>query len=151
MIKSVLCVCRGNTCRSPMAEALIWKAILDKTGGTQHISVESAGTYVDVNKDCLNSPANEHSVTCMAERGIDITGHRSRPLSAIRLNDFDLIVCMSDAEVEFVARLRPCGAILLANAANGGVPNPWQKGLPTYQECARDLEVVAQDVVNLIL
>ena len=163
MIQRILCVCRGNTCRSPMLEALVRLAIATELGRNYYarntdlgyrlgrVTVESAGTYVDVTADCLNSPANEHAVTCMSERGIDITSHRSRPVSVLRINDFDLIVCMGDAEVEFVTNLRPRGAVMLANATNGGVPNPWQKGLAAYRESAAAIEAVAESVLNIVV
>jgi hypothetical protein len=37
----------------------------------------------------------------------------------------------------------------LANAINRGVPNPWERGLEAYQECAKILEVVVQDIVKI--
>lgn len=151
MIRSILCVCKGNSCRSPILEALIKKMMRDllQYDEKKKIIVESAGTYEGVIKAHLNTPASEHAIACMAERGLDISDHRSRPISSIDINNFDLIICMSSDELEFVAKLHPRGAIILANAMNGGVANPWQKGLAAYQKCAVTLNFVAQDILEL--
>ena len=59
--KSILFVCTGNTCRSPMAAALMRRA-LDKRGRSD-IIVESAGLAAD------GSPASGNAVAAMAEQG----------------------------------------------------------------------------------
>jgi len=160
MIKKILCVCKDNTSLSPILEALL-RLILGQMSVKKHLDgfsevartlssiiVESAGTHNGDSANCLNNPANPHSITCMAHRGINISGHKSRPLSTININDFDLIVCMSDAEVEFISKLHPRGAILLANAANGGIANPYEKGPQAYQECAKTLEPIAAEIIQ---
>jgi protein-tyrosine-phosphatase len=115
------------------------------------IFVESAGTYVGVSPECLGSPAHPHAVECMTQRKINITNHHSRPLSALCIKDYDLIICMSEAELDYVAKLRPRGAILLANATGGGIPNPWEKGKEAYRHCAAILAMVADEVVRMFL
>ena len=62
-MKTLLVVCTGNTCRSPMAEALARRALADKPGWR----VVSAGI------GAINGqPPSAHGVTAMKELGIDI-------------------------------------------------------------------------------
>ena len=115
------------------------------------VSVESAGTYINVSSDCLGSPAAPDAITCMHGLGADLGGHKSQPVSALEINDYDFIICMGDEEVAHVNGLHPRGAVLLTNAGFGGVPNPWKQGLAAYQFCAKILEQVAARFVETYL
>jgi protein-tyrosine-phosphatase len=83
---SVLVLCNGNLFRSPFAAAVLRRE-LDRRGlGAVH--VESAGFTA------LGRPSPPHAVAAAARRGIDLTGHRSRPVIADVARAADLIVVM---------------------------------------------------------
>lgn len=65
----ILIVCTGNTCRSPMAEAILRQHV-DAIG--VEATVSSAGLISD------GQPATDTAVDTVAARGLDITAHRSR-------------------------------------------------------------------------
>lgn len=79
----VLFVCTGNICRSPMAEVLFAHMAPDA-------EVSSAGTM-----DWSGQPAHEYAIAAMAERGLDLSAHRSRRLSEYLVDESDLIVVMT--------------------------------------------------------
>ncbi len=79
----VLFVCTGNICRSPMAEVLFAHLAPD-------VEVGSAGTM-----DWSGQPAHEYAIAAMAERGLDLSAHRSRRLSEYLVDESDLIVAMT--------------------------------------------------------
>ena len=93
---TVLFVCTGNTCRSPMAEALFKKRLARKL----EVEVEqleglgyrilSAGTSA-----FGGSCASEESVDVMKERGCDIESHVSRPLSEELISEADRIYALT--------------------------------------------------------
>lgn len=72
-LKNVLFVCTGNTCRSPLAEVLFRDLAKELTG----YQVGSAGVGA-----FSGQAASRHSATLAREAGLDLTQHRSRPLSA---------------------------------------------------------------------
>jgi protein-tyrosine phosphatase len=85
-----LVVCTGNIARSPMAEALL-RAHLAARGSSAR--VHSAGTLD------WDGPATRAATRTMAARGLDISGHHSRPLTAALVADADLILAMTRSHV----------------------------------------------------
>ncbi|HEU5140686.1 MAG TPA: low molecular weight protein arginine phosphatase [Bacillales bacterium] len=84
-MKNFLFVCTGNTCRSPMAEALLRAKAVDQ------ISVRSAGVFaVD------GSSAAGEAVQALSEKGIDFQGHMSRRLDGELARWADVILTMTE-------------------------------------------------------
>ena len=84
-IGSVLVVCVGNICRSPMAEALLRKALK----GKEDIEVSSAGLGA-----LVGHPAAEYSLELMDELGEDISEHQARQIHPDMVRDADLVLVM---------------------------------------------------------
>ena len=91
-------LCTGNTCRSPMAAALLARRLED--AGVK-AAVSSAGLLFD------GKPATDHGVDVMADRGIDTSGHRSRKIRPDLLSGADLIVGMARTHVREAVTLFP--------------------------------------------
>lgn len=86
---SILVVCTGNVCRSPIAEGLLRNA-LERRFGSGAPGVSSAGT-----QGWDGSPAMPESIEAAREREIDISGHVARRLSVRMVLDADLILAMA--------------------------------------------------------
>lgn len=90
-MKSVLFVCTGNTCRSPLAEAL---TRVEAESRDAHVTVSSAGIYA-----ADGTPASPQSVDAAARRGADLTEHRSKRLGPAVLADADLVLAMTSSQL----------------------------------------------------
>ena len=97
----MLVICTGNICRSPIAEGSL-RGALNARFGPDAPCVDSAGT-----QGWEGSPAQPGSVAAAAERGIDITRHVARLLTAEMLADADLVLAMAGEHSEVVGRMDP--------------------------------------------
>lgn len=102
MVKSILFVCMGNICRSPMVEG-VFKAQLENSDPALDISVDSAGTG-SWHEGNLPDP---RAIKTMQRHDIDITDQRSRPISRRDYTDFDLIFAMDHDNLDLLIANAP--------------------------------------------
>lgn len=95
MTFSILVVCTGNICRSPMAEGLLNGSLPPALKAT--VTVASAGTHA---RNGLSAEA--HAVDVLLKRNIDIQPHRSRQLDTDMVAAADLILVMEQIHAGFI-------------------------------------------------
>lgn len=135
---TVLFVCSGNTCRSPMAEALARHALAQHAGveidqlETAGVSVGSAGAYAGP-----GTPASEEAVRALDRLGIDLSRHRSRPLTPELVHEADAVFCMTESHVKAVLRQTPTAASKTYRLdPDRDIDDPIGSDLTRYQRCA---------------
>lgn len=87
-IEDVVFVCLGNICRSPYAEVRL-RARLDEAGGAEGIRVRSIGFLPP------GRPSPDRALEAARRRGLDLSEHRSRSISASELREADLVIVMT--------------------------------------------------------
>ncbi len=135
---TILFVCSGNTCRSPMAQGLARRLLAERLGlgdaaaGDSAVQVLSAGTLGLAG----GGPAPEAVEVCR-QRGADISGHRTVPLTADLVRSADLIYGMTRAHIDAVAELVPAARdrVRLLDEA-GDIPDPLGGTFADYSACA---------------
>jgi glycine hydroxymethyltransferase len=136
-VKSVLFVCTGNICRSPIADGLFRRLI----GNRKDIEVLSAGVHA-----VRGQPPSLYAVQVCAEEGADISDLRSQPLTAALVDRATHIFAMTGAHLETIQTVFPQGAeksFLLREFEEPGttvwrdVPDPIGLGREVYEDCAR--------------
>ena len=98
---SILVICTGNICRSPMAEGFL-RTTLRRRFGDRAPTVASAGTT-----GWEGSGAMPESVEAAEERGVDISGHVARRLTRGDVFDADVVVAMAAEHRDAVSRAMP--------------------------------------------
>src|SRR5438309_9245909 len=101
IVKSVLFVCTGNICRSPIAEGLFRRLL----GNRKDIEVVSAGVHA-----VRGQPPSLYAVEVCAEAGTDISNIRSQPLTPALVDRATHIFAMTGAHLETIQTLFPTGA-----------------------------------------
>jgi protein-tyrosine phosphatase len=142
MMEKVLCVCVGNISRSPMMQAVLQQHL-----GASFL-VESAG----LTKELAGRPANHRSVACMRERGVDLSGHISRWIGDLNLDQYRWIVCVGHDEADKVrsALGADSASVMVANEHQGGIPDPYELGLTGYRDCLALLDRVMPPIAQHI-
>ena len=100
-MSSILVVCSGNLCRSPMAEAIL-RASLIRRFGSEPAEVSSAGTIA-----WEGAPATKEAAQVAFENNVDISGHTARLVTQEQIADADLVLTMTAQHREEVADLDP--------------------------------------------
>ena len=120
---TILFICTGNTCRSPMAEGFF-----RCQGGEERtkLTAASAGLYTTG-----GMPASEFAVTAARERGADISAHRSQMLNEEGLNNAKYIFCMT--------------AYLLADE---DIADPFGGNLMTYRSAADEIYEAVRTIIS---
>lgn len=103
LVRTILFVCTGNICRSPMAEGIARRMLAGRMGVEeeglegQGFRVMSCGTGA-----MMGSPPSKEAIEVMGEVGIDISGHRSLPLTDEIAREADDIFGMATHHVSAV-------------------------------------------------
>ena len=146
-MKTVLFVCTGNVCRSPMAEGLFRRA----TKGRADFRALSAGLGA-----MNDQPPTPHSVAAMRELGVDISTQRSRTLTAELVQQSDYIFGMTHSHVDTIVLLYPQAAdktFLLREfdetleAFEKDISDPIGGSYDVYEHCRNQIE---QGIASLL-
>ena len=136
----IICVCTGNTCRSPMAAALLNDAL--KRRGLA-LNVRSAGLVAQE-----GAPASEQAVRVMAERGLDLSRHRAHTVDENDVRDA-LLICMTrNHAIALNTRFPGVRTVLLTELAGaaGDIPDPYGGDHTVYAACAEALASLAERI-----
>ena len=137
---SILFICHGNICRSPMAEFLL-KDMVQKRNLSGRFHIASAATSTEE----IGNPVYPPVKRKLAEHGIDCTGKTARQLKNSDYDQYDLLIGMDRANLRNMHRI--CGGDfagklrLLMDYTDhpGDVADPWYTG---------DFETTWQDVLT---
>jgi protein-tyrosine phosphatase len=137
---SVLLVCTANICRSPMAEVLLIDYLKRLGLDPAQWRVESAGTW---GQDGF--PASANSEEAMKERGLDLSHHSSRIITAEMMAQFSLILVMESNHKEALSFEFPALAkriFMLSEMAGGkkSIEDPMGRDLGEYRKCANEIQ-----------
>ncbi|MEM7232633.1 MAG: L-threonylcarbamoyladenylate synthase [Planctomycetota bacterium] len=146
--KTLLFVCTGNTCRSPMAAELFRKHLAEKIGkGVEELPelgfrIESAGIFAT-----WGSRASEGAKNAMKERGCDLDTHISQPLTRELLGEADRVFALTQSHLDNLVGLEPGVRPRAQLLAERSIPDPIGGPDQVYRECADVIEDAVKEIV----
>ena len=139
-MKTILCICSGNYCRSPMAEGLLRREIA-RNGHAGQVVVRSAGTtnYYE------GQPPAPLVVQAVKERGGNLNGYHPHQLTPQDIAQADLILAIAQEHVDYIAEHFPKAmprTLLLSQAIgqHADVPDPGIQEIGALDRCADLIE-----------
>lgn len=136
--KTVLFVCTGNVCRSPMAAGLFYD---QATREDDHSAIRicSAGIWA-----LVGQAATAYARQVMSERDLDIDAHHGRNLTQQQVDDADLILVMTKRHAAIIRRdhKRSEGKVFLLSEMTGAafdIEDPYGGSLADYRQTATEL------------
>jgi protein-tyrosine-phosphatase len=148
--KQILLVCTGNICRSPLAAALLQRALAER--GIEGIGVCSAGTGA-----WDGAPVSEGAYLVGLERGLDLSGHRARLLTRELVEAADLVLTMARHHRARVDELGGEGRVFVLGEYAGRegdaaeVSDPFGGDLEVYRDTCSELEALIETAVQRIV
>ncbi|WP_108062141.1 low molecular weight protein-tyrosine-phosphatase [Poseidonibacter lekithochrous] len=142
--KSIIFVCLGNICRSPIAQGVAQKYIKEKN---LDIKIASAGT----GDWHIGEAPCEHSIKVAAMNNVDISKQKAQQVQKSDFSNYDLVVGLDDSNVENLKKLGATNILKLGNYGFEGadVPDPFFfDGFEGFDKVFEMIEICVKNLIN---
>jgi protein-tyrosine-phosphatase len=145
----VLFVCRGNTCRSPLARAFFVREAQSR----RRTDVAAISAGVDVGGEPEPEGASAKAREAASEHGLDLSGHEATALTPAMLARADRVFVMERSQAERITSLLPeeAGHVELLDPEGAEIPDPAGEGVEAYRRTAERIRRAVRERAGEVL
>lgn len=143
-VKSIIFVCLGNICRSPLAEGIAKQYIIEKN---LDLIIQSAGT----GSWHIDEPPCENSIKVAKLNGVDISKQKAQQVKKSDFKNFDLVVGLDDSNISNLKNLGCNNPLKLGDFGFDGadVPDPYFfDGFEGFDKVFEMIDICVKNLIN---
>ena len=133
-MKTIVFVCTGNTCRSPMAECM-FRALVKNQGLEDEFRIFSAGTYA-----ASGAPASIGSLRAMHRRGLALESHKSQPVTRVLVEQANCVIGMAQSHIMQLRMMYPDCQTPMHAFDDPPISDPYGGTDADYERAACDIQ-----------
>ena len=146
----ILFICTGNICRSAMAEGILKKLVKERN---LNIEVSSAGICAET-----GTYATYYAISVAKNYDVDLSTHRATNLSEVKIEEIDLVLCMTKSHVQYILENIPnCSNKVFTlkdyvhmNKHSSDIMDPWGYDQSIYEHCISEINNCLEKLIQNI-